>query len=226
MSDSKPKGKRLAEFAETDAILRLLNGVQKPKTGRKKPQSDEEMPPPLPESELTPPVEAFVGDDTGHPAKLESTPVDETEIENKSQAVQITKEPPAIPQPVVSPPTQPGTDRLSTSLTMHAVVESYAAPSLTDFETAFQDPEPAEKDGERDVAHRADSALHTPSAVLPAEPVPRPIGALSFSDLLNRINWKNRPEDVQPLPLIGEPDPPGYAESVEGILAAFQWDDE
>jgi hypothetical protein len=115
---------------------------------------------------------------------------------------------------------------------MHAVVESYAAPSLTDFESAFQEREPSKNDGECTVANGlgkpapSDSLLRTPSSILPAEPVPRPIGALSFGDLLTRINWKNRPEDVQPLPLIGEPDPPGYAESVEGVLAAFKWDDE
>jgi hypothetical protein len=236
MSDPKLKGKRLAEFAETDAILRLLTGVQKPKAGKKtKQQVDEEInPPPLPEPALTPPVEAFVGDDAGRPAELDSPAIPKAKTETASEAVEIIEKLPPIPQQsvVASPAAQVEPDRLSTALPMHAVVESYAAPALTDFEAAFQEREPCKKDGERNAANRigetaqSDSVFRTPSSVLPAEPVPRPIGALSFGDLLTRINWKNRPEDVQPLPLIGEPDPPGYAESVEGVLAAFKWDDE
>jgi hypothetical protein len=225
MSDPKPKGKRLAEFAETDAILRLLTGVQKPKAGKKK-QTDEEInPPPLPEPALTPPVEAFVGDDAGRPAELDSTAIPKAKTGTESEAVEIIEKPPPMPPPsvVASPATQFGREQVSTAMPMHAVIESYATPSLTDFESAFQEREPSKKDGERDLANGIGD---TPSPVLPAEPLPRPIGALSFGDLLARINWKNRPEHVQPLPLIGEPDPPGYAETVEGVLAAFKWDDE
>ena len=35
MNDPKPKGKRLAEFAETDAILRLLTACKNRSRGRK-----------------------------------------------------------------------------------------------------------------------------------------------------------------------------------------------
>jgi hypothetical protein len=59
-----------------------------------------------------------------------------------------------------------------------------------------------------------------------AEPMPVPIGALSFGELLERINWRNRPEDVKPLPLMGELEPPGYADTIEGVLSVFAWDDE
>jgi hypothetical protein len=109
---------------------------------------------------------------------------------------------------------------------MHAFVESYSAPSLTDLESAFQ--ERGSSDPANGTTKPAQPACESgrQSSVIPAEPVPLPIGALSFRDLLARINWKNRPEDVQVLPMIGEPDPPGYTESVEGVLAAFKWDDE
>ena len=57
-------------------------------------------------------------------------------------------------------------------------------------------------------------------------PVPLPVGALSFGALLARINWRNRPDAPPPLPMIGVPDPPGHADTVGAILAAFSWDDE
>jgi hypothetical protein len=63
-----------------------------------------------------------------------------------------------------------------------------------------------------------------PVAETPAEPMP--IGALSFGELLERINWRNRPEDVKPLPLMGVLEPPGYADTIEGVLSVFAWDDE
>ena len=72
----------------------------------------------------------------------------------------------------------------------------------------------------------SESVRRPDHSVVKAEPVPRPLGSLTFGELLARINWRNRLEDMQPLPLIGEPDPPGYAESVEAMLAAFQWDDK
>jgi len=227
MNDPKPKGKRLAEFAETDAILRLISGVQKPKPGKKKQQAKEESnPPPLPDSTLTPPSEAFVGDDTGRPTEPDVPPIAEVAIEAEASVVDIIEEhSPAPPESVVaSPAAQFEPERLSTAMPMHAFVESYGAPALTDFESAFRDQGSSDHPDRVAEPDQPDSAPQP--SVVPADPVPLPIGALSFGDLLARINWKNRPADVQPLPLIGEPDPPGYAESVQGVLAAFKWDDE
>jgi hypothetical protein len=59
-----------------------------------------------------------------------------------------------------------------------------------------------------------------------AEPMRVPIGALSFGEFLERVNWRNRPEDTKPLPLLGVLEPPGYADTIEGVLTAFDWDDE
>jgi hypothetical protein len=78
-----------------------------------------------------------------------------------------------------------------------------------------------------------ESAPHEPAPIFPpplaeteAEPVSMPIGALSFGEFLQRINWRNRPEDLKSLPLIGVPVPTGYADTVEGVLTAINWDDE
>jgi hypothetical protein len=75
------------------------------------------------------------------------------------------------------------------------------------------------------------SAPETPLFVPPvvesqAQPMLVPIGALSFGDFLERINWRNRPEDVRPLPLMGAIQPPGYADTIEGVLSVFALDDE
>ena len=200
MSDPKPKGKRLAEFAETDAILRLLSGVQKPKAGKKKQQADEELnPPPLPDPALTPPVEAFVGDDAGRPAELDSPPIAEVEIETESEAGEI--------------------DRIVCPLT-HRFRIGVSRTRTVQERRKTQWGERNRRNGS--IGFRAPYSVLSPSCRTGSAPD----WALPFGDLLARINWKNRPEDVQQLPLIGEPDPPGYAESVEGVLAAFKWDDE
>lgn len=65
-----------------------------------------------------------------------------------------------------------------------------------------------------------------PESDEPPPPVPLPVGALPFGDFLARINWRNRPDSAQGLPLIGVPDPPGHADTVGAVLAAFSWDDE
>lgn len=72
------------------------------------------------------------------------------------------------------------------------------------------------------------AAMPEPAPVIvePPPPVPMPVGALTFGALLQRINWRNRPDVTPPMPLIGVPDPPGHADTVGAVLAAFSWDDE
>ena len=61
---------------------------------------------------------------------------------------------------------------------------------------------------------------------VPDDSVPQPVGALTLGEFFARVNWRNRPEDVQPLPRVGLPDPPRFEETVESVLTAFAWDDE
>ena len=142
----KPRGKsrRLADFAETDAIRRLLGGVTR--RGRKAAPAPPAAPKPE-QDDLHAPAAAFVADNVGE---------------------------------VVAPSVPP--------------------------------PLPERRQGIQLAQQTAEAFV----------PVPKPIGAVSFGEFLERINWHNRPEDVQPLPLIGVP---GYADTVEGVLSAFDWDE-
>jgi hypothetical protein len=233
MSEGKPNPKRLSELAETDAILRLLKGVQRQKDGAHKsggvaPALSPEEPAPRP------PMTAFVGDDAGQSIEAPATTAAET-VHRAEPIVPPVIEADSVVSPpqsvMTSPPLQFEPDRLTTAMPMHAFVESYAAPTLTDFESAFEDgeqtTEPEGQTTECAIGQPvSDSEHRPPPSIQKVEPVLLPIGALTFAELLARINWRNRLEDVQPLPFIGEPDPPGYAESVEAVLAAFQWDDE
>lgn len=172
MNNGSPNPKKLADFAETDAIRKLLGGVTR--RGGKAPE-------PTPESAPTPadahaPTMAFVGDDSGTVELAEMPPPLPSQIE--------------LPSPVTAPPLPP---------TPESPEPMPAEPRLN----RPRDPEP-------DVP----------------PPVPQPIGALGFGELLLRMNWRNRPDAVEPLPLIGVPQPAGFADSVEGVLSVFNWDDE
>jgi hypothetical protein len=107
-------------------------------------------------------------------------------------------------------------------------VGEVVAPSVSpprDLDVCDRPSEPAPSPIPQQFATAAPSApLTLPKSV--AESMPMPIGALSFGELLERINWRNRPEDLQSLPLMGELDPLGYADTVEGVLSAIDWDDE
>src|SRR5262249_19887892 len=56
-------------------------------------------------------------------------------------------------------------------------------------------------------------------------PFPAPIGVLELGAFLALVNWRNRPDEAQPLPLMGQPEPlPGSEWSVESVLSQFAWE--
>ena len=167
-----------------------------------------------------------MGDDAGRPAEPDVPPIAEAAIEAEASVVDIIEEhshPLHQNQSLLHRPPSLSPSGFQRRCRMHAFVESYAPPSLTDFESAFRDQGSSDQPDRVAESDQPDSAPQP--SVVPADPVPLPIGAF-FRGFVGSDRLENRPEDVQPLPLIGEPDPPGYAESVEGVLAAFKWDDE
>jgi hypothetical protein len=93
--------------------------------------------------------------------------------------------------------------------------------------TSVQEPdEPVTRSSEIE-SPPAETPLFIPPVVqTQAAPMRVPLGALSFGEFLDRINWHNHPEGVKPLPLMGVPEPPGYPDTIESVLSVFAWDDE
>jgi hypothetical protein len=55
-------------------------------------------------------------------------------------------------------------------------------------------------------------------------PLPAPFGVLTVSAVFGLVNWRNRPDEVQPLPVITPPPPPGAEFTVEAMLPMFGWE--
>jgi hypothetical protein len=61
----------------------------------------------------------------------------------------------------------------------------------------------------------------------PAAPVPQtksgvvPAGALTVADFFALVNWKNRTEDLKPLPAVAPEHPPGHEWTVGAVMSAF-----
>ena len=137
----------------------------------------------------------------------------ETEVELRSE---VEFQPP--PLPPEEPPSSPESEPVAVAATQ--TVDGSASP----VEAPISDTAAAEPSKPIERKRRAPQAPTGERADIP-EPVPQPIAALAFGEILARINWRNHPDDAQPLPLIGVPKPPGYAETVEAVLEAFNWDE-
>jgi hypothetical protein len=69
-------------------------------------------------------------------------------------------------------------------------------------------------------------AVPPPTRAARAEPgpLPAPFGVLTVSTLFDLVNWRNRPDEAQPLPVIQPPPPPGSEFTVEAMLPMFGWE--
>jgi hypothetical protein len=112
-----------------------------------------------------------------------------------------------------------------------AFVEESVPSGIADFERPFaESTTTSQADITRDECQVASdeipavSARRSPLTTRPFQ-IPLPVGALLFGEYLKRVNWRNRPADARPL-LIGVPQPPGYADTVEAILSVLTRDDE
>ena len=116
--------------------------------------------------------------------------------------------PPAEPVPVLEPP----------SLPEEPVAAGPPEPFLGQFNWDNEPPPAASPAVAEEPA--------VPVAGQPFDgPFPAPIGALGLGAFLALVNWRNRPEEAQPLPLLGQPEPPPGSEwSVESVLSQFAWE--
>jgi hypothetical protein len=58
-------------------------------------------------------------------------------------------------------------------------------------------------------------------------PLPAPLGVLPLADVFALMNWRNRPDEARPRPLIRPPDPPpppGAEWTVTAVLSQFGWE--
>jgi hypothetical protein len=55
-------------------------------------------------------------------------------------------------------------------------------------------------------------------------PLPAPFGILTVGALFGLVNWRNRPDEAQPLPVIKPPPPPGAEFTVEAVISTFGWE--
>jgi hypothetical protein len=66
---------------------------------------------------------------------------------------------------------------------------------------------------------------HGPFATPVAHPTPAaghvPFGALTVAAFFGLVNWRNRPEDAKPRPVVPPDRPPGYEQTVGAVMAAF-----
>ena len=137
---------------------------------------------------------------------------------------EVTPTPEVEFRPPPLPPEEPPSSPESEPEPVAAVSTPAVDDSPSQVETAMSDAAAAKPSKPIERKRRAPQAPTGERADIP-EPVPQPIAALAFGEILARINWRNHPDDAQPLPLIGVPKPPGYAETVEAVLEAFNWDE-
>jgi hypothetical protein len=55
-------------------------------------------------------------------------------------------------------------------------------------------------------------------------PLPAPFGVLPVAVLFGLMNWRNRPDEARPLPLIQPPPPPGSEFTVAAVISSFGWE--
>ena len=55
-------------------------------------------------------------------------------------------------------------------------------------------------------------------------PLPAPFGVLTVGTLFGMVNWRNRSDEVQPLPMIKPPPAPGSEFTVEAVMTTFGWE--
>jgi predicted hydrocarbon binding protein len=164
MTDGIPNPKRLAEFAETDAILRLLHGIRRvgkaPGESAKLGSAETSR---APQRAALAPAVAFVGESNGKAAGSAASPPE--------------------PDWLITPPQrQPRAERFSWCIEM-----------VTAGPTVSESPSTSGKH----------APLPNPTAI------DKPPDALSFNDMLKRINWRNRPDDEPLLPIRGSSVIPG-----------------
>jgi hypothetical protein len=78
----------------------------------------------------------------------------------------------------------------------------------------------------RNEAPRAERQPATGLAIGPTDdkpvPLPAPFGVLTVATLFGLINWRNRPDEARPLPMITPP--PGAEFTVEAMMPTFGWE--
>ena len=56
-------------------------------------------------------------------------------------------------------------------------------------------------------------------------PFPAPIGVLTLGEFFELVNWRNQPDELQALPLLGVVAPPAGSEwTVGAVMSQFAWD--
>jgi hypothetical protein len=55
-------------------------------------------------------------------------------------------------------------------------------------------------------------------------PLPAPFGVLTVATLFGLVNWRNRPDEARPLPIVKPPPPPGAEFTVEAMMTTFGWE--
>jgi hypothetical protein len=63
-----------------------------------------------------------------------------------------------------------------------------------------------------------------PLSVVPVGPLPAPFGVLTVATLFGLVNWRNRSDDIRPLPFIKPPPAPGSEFTVESVMSTFGWE--
>jgi hypothetical protein len=66
--------------------------------------------------------------------------------------------------------------------------------------------------------------IEAPATETEIGPLPAPFGARTVSALFGLVNWRNRTDEVRPLPLIKPPPPPGSEFTVEAMISTFGWE--
>ena len=123
----------------------------------------------------------------------------------------------AAPRPNVSPPPLPATIEARTSARLLLERANWRNEDLQ-AEPVHPSASPGLDDGVRDGPLRPTS----PSTEL--KPLPAPFGVLTVASLFDLMNWRNRPENAKPLPLIKPPPPPGSEFTVGAVMTTFGWE--
>jgi hypothetical protein len=71
---------------------------------------------------------------------------------------------------------------------------------------------------------REEPKLEIPESKPEVGPLPAPFGVLTVATLFGLVNWRNRPDEVQPLPIIKPPPPPGAEFTVAAMMPTFGWE--
>jgi hypothetical protein len=75
------------------------------------------------------------------------------------------------------------------------------------------------------VVAKAEAGPELPPPATEPGPLPAPFGVLTMSTLFGLVNWRNRPDEIRPLPLIEPPPPPGNEHTVAAMMPMFGWEE-